>query len=156
MQLAKIAGLHVVAQVGGAENDGFVRELGAAETVNYRTESLKTWAEREGQVDIVVDDLGGKTLEDAWFAVKDGGALVSIFEPPEGRRPEVLKEKVVKNNFFIMKPNGEHLAKIARLLDKGQCKPVVDSVWNFEDYEKAFERLDGGHARGKVVIKVAD
>ena len=94
-------------------------------------------------------------MEDAWFAVKDGGALVGIFEPPEGRMPDELKEKVVRNNFFIMKPNGEQLAEIARLLDEGQCQPVVDSAWDFEDYGKAFERLDGGHARGKVVIKVA-
>ena len=156
VQLAKIAGLKVVAQVGSVENDAFVRELGAAETVNYKVESLKAWAEREGPVDIVVDCLGGKTLEDAWFCVRDGGALISIVEPPEGRRPEGLKEKVVKNNFFIMKPNGEQLAGISRLLDGRQCKPVVDSVWDFEDYEKAFERLDGGHARGKVVIKVTE
>lgn len=156
VQLARIAGLHVVAQVGSAENDKFVRELGASDTVNYKTESLKAWAEREGQVDIVVDSVGGKTLEDAWFAVKDGGALIGIFEPPERRRPVELKQKVVKNQFFIMKPNGEQLAVIARLLDEGQCKAVVDSVWNFEDYEKAFEKLDGGHAKGKVVIKVTE
>ena len=98
--------------------------------------------------------MGGKTLEDAWCAVRDGGALVGIFEPPEGRRPDEFKEKVVKDIFFIMKPNGEQLAEIARLLQEGQCKPVVGSVWDFEDYGKAFERLDGGHARGKVVIKV--
>lgn len=156
VQLARIAGLHVVAQIGSAENDKFVRELGASETVDYKTESLKAWAERGGQVDIVVDSLGGKTLEDAWFAVKDGGALIGIFEPPEGRRPVELKGKVVKNNFFIMKPNGEQLAVISKLLDEGQCKPVVDSVWNFEDYAKAFEKLDEGHAKGKVVIKVTE
>lgn len=156
VQLARIAGLRVVAQVGSKENEEFVRGLGASETVNYRTESLKAWAEREAQVDVVVDSVGGKTLEDAWFAVKDGGALIGIFEPPEGRRPVELKDKVVKNNFFIMKPNGEQLAVISRLLDEGQCKAVVDSVWDFEDYEKAFERLDGGHARGKVVIRVTD
>ena len=48
MQLARIAGLYVVAQVGSAENEEFVRGLGAAETVNYKNESLKAWAAREG------------------------------------------------------------------------------------------------------------
>ena len=102
VQLARIAGLEVVAQVGSAKNDTFVRGLGASETVNYKIESLKEWAEREGPVDIVIDLLGGKTLEDAWYCVKDGGTLISIFEPPEGRRPEGLKNKVVKIDFFIM------------------------------------------------------
>lgn len=55
-----------------------------------------------------------------------------------------------------MEPNGGQLAEISRLLDEGQCKAVVDSVWDFEDYEGAFERLDGGHARGKVVIKLSE
>ncbi|KAL9125365.1 MAG: hypothetical protein Q9217_005422 [Psora testacea] len=156
VQLARIAGLEVVAQVGSAKNDKFVRELGASETVNYKEESLKAWAEREGPVDVVFDLMGGKTLEDAWFSVKDGGTLISIFEPPEGRKPEGLKDKVVKNAFFIMEPNGQQLAEVSRLLNEGQCKAVLDSVWDFEDYEEAFKRLDGGHANGKIVIKVTE
>ena len=154
VQLARIAGLHVVAQIGSAKNEKFIKDLGASETVNYKDESLKTWAQRVEQVDIVIDSLGGNTLEDAWFCVKDGGALISIVEPPEGKRPTCLKSKIVKNEFFIMRPDGEQLAQISNLLDKGLCEAVVDSVWGFEDYKGAFERLDGGHANGKVVIKV--
>ena len=119
-------------------------------------ESLKEWAESHGPVDVVFDLLGGKTLEDAWYCIKDRGILISIVEPPEGRRPEGLKNKVVKNEFFIMKPNGQQLAEISRLLDERQCEAVVDSTWSLEEYEGAFERLDGGHANGKVVIKVAE
>lgn len=55
VQLGRVAGLRVVAQVGSAKIDGFVRGLGAVETLDYKAESLKTWAEREGPVDIVVD-----------------------------------------------------------------------------------------------------
>ena len=153
--MARIAGLEVGAQVGSAKNDKFVRGLGASETVNHTTKSLKAWAEREGPVDIVFDNLGGKTLEDAWYCVKDGGTLISIVEPPEGRRPEDQKTKAVKNEFFIMKPNGQQLAEISKLLNEGQCEAVVDSIWDFEDYEGAFERLNGGHAN-QVVIKVME
>ena len=155
VQLARMAGLEVVAQIGSAKNEEFVKGLGASKTVNYKTESLREWAEKEGPVDIVFDLLGGKTLQDAWFCVKDRGALISIVEPPEERRPGVLKNKVVKNEFFIMKPDGQQLAEISKFLDEGKCEAVVDSVWDLEDYEGAFERLNGGHANGKVVIKVA-
>ncbi len=156
VQLARIAGLEIVAQIGSAKNDKFVRGLGASETVNYRTESLKEWAERHGPVDMVFDCLGGKTLGDAWYCVKEGGTLISIVEPPEGRRPDELKSKAVKNEFFIMDANGQHLAHVSRLLNEGQCEAVVDSIWDLEDYEGAFERLNGGHANGKVVIKVTE
>lgn len=155
VQLARLAGLEVVAQIGSAKNAEFVRKLGASETVNYREKSLKEWAEENGPVDIVFDNLGGKVLEDAWYCAKDGGALISIVEPPEGKRPEELKARVVKNEFFIMDPNGRQLAEISRLLNEGRCQAVVDSVWDLEDYGGVFERLDGGHAKGKVVIKVS-
>ena len=156
VQLASIAGLKVVAQVGGTRNDKFIRGLGASETVNYKMESLQEWAGRIGTVDLVIDCIGGKTLADAWFCVRDGGTLISIVEPPEEKRPEELKGKVVRNEFFIMKPNGQQLAEVSRLLDLGRCRAVLDSVWNFEDYNEAFERLDTGHANGKVVIKVTE
>ena len=151
---ARIAGMKVIAQIGSVKNNEFVRGLGASKTVNYRTESLKEWAERENPVDVVIDGIGGKTLEDAWFSVEEGGTLISIRELLEGRRPEILKKKLVRNEFFIMKPNSQQLAEVSRLVDEGQCVPVVDSVWKFEDYQGAFDRLDGGHATGKVVLKV--
>jgi NADPH:quinone reductase-like Zn-dependent oxidoreductase len=156
VQFAKLAGLHVIAQIGSAENDKFVKELGADETLNYRTTSLKEWAAENGRVDIVLDVLGGNTLQECWYCVKDGGALISIFEPPDGQRPEGLDARDVKNLFFIMEPNGEQLAEISKLLEHGKCRPNVDSVWSLEEYEKAFERSDGGHAKGKVVIKIAE
>ena len=156
VQLARLAGFDIVAQVGSARNAKFVEDLGAQNTVNYKEESLKDWAERNGPVDVVFDLKGGTTLEDAWYCVKDGGSLISIVEPPEGKRPETLKEKIAKNLFFIMKPNGEQLMEIAKLLDEGRCKAVIDSVWGFEDYKQAFERLDGGHANGKVVINICE
>ncbi len=156
VQLARIAGLEVVAQIGNAEHDPFPRGLGASETLNYRMLSLKQWAEKEGTVDIVIDLVGGTTLEEAWYCVKERGTLISIVEPPEGRKPEELGKKHVKSLFFIMEPNGQQVAEISKLVDKGKCRPVVDSVWGLEDYEKAFERVDGGHARGKVVVKVAE
>jgi NADPH:quinone reductase-like Zn-dependent oxidoreductase len=154
VQLARIAGLHVVAQVGSPEHDKFARELGASETINYKTTSLKEWARKEGLVDIVFDLLGGDILEEAWFCVKDGGALVSMFEPPDLRKPAALEKKDVRSLFFIMEPNGEQLGEISKLIGEGICRPVLDSGWELEDYEKAFERLNGGHANGKVVIKV--
>ena len=156
VQLARIAGLHVIAQVGNEKNDAFVRRLGAVETVNYKIEGLKEWAEKHGQVDILIDLLGGETLKDTWYAVKEGGYLNSIFEPPENKRPAELEDKAVKNKFFIMEPNGQQLAVITRLIDEGKCEGVVDSVWKLEEYDEAFKRLDSGHANGKVVIKVAE
>ncbi|KAI4249223.1 MAG: hypothetical protein L6R40_000681 [Gallowayella cf. fulva] len=156
VQLASIAGLAVIAQIGNKENDKLIRELGASETINYRTTSLKEWAETNEPVDIVVDCKGATTLEEAWYCVKDQGSLISIVEPPEERRPKELKAKELKNEFFIMYPSGQQLGEISKLIEGGRCRAVVDSVWAFEEFEAAFAKLNGGHARGKIVIRVAD
>ena len=155
VQLAKMAGLEVVAQVGNAGSEKLVRGLGAVEVVNYRTTGLREWAEKNEAVDIVFDCLGGKTMGDAWYCVKDGGALISIVEPPEEWRPDELKDNSVKKEFFILSPNSQQLAELSRMADEGQCLTLVDSVWNFEDYEGAFAKLAEGHPRGKVVLQVA-
>ena len=144
-----------MAQVGGLESERLLIELGARETVDHRRVSLREWSNGGKEVDLVIDNVGGNSLRDAWYCVKDGGVLISIVEPPEGQKPEGLERKGVKNLFFIMTPNGEQLGRISKLIERGECRPVVDSVWSFEEYEEAFKRLEKGHPRGKVVIKVA-
>ncbi|KAF1991364.1 putative zinc-binding oxidoreductase [Aulographum hederae CBS 113979] len=158
VQLAKLAGAIVVGTCGPS-NVEFVKSLGAEDVVNYRDQSLKHWVEDDrGQreVDIVFDCIGGKSLKDAWWTVKDGGELIGIYEPTEGQRPEELKGKTVRNLFFVMKPIGAPLKEIGKFIESGKLKPALDSTWPFDDYQKAFDKVASGHARGKVVIKIAE
>ena len=152
VQLAKLAGADVIGTCGSS-NVEMVEALGASEVLDYRTTSLRDWAQDPRRlVDIVVDCSGRKALEDAWWTVRDGGVLISVVQPPELVRPYGCSEKNVRNCFFIMQPNRAQLEQITRLVDEGKCHPVVDSVWRLEEFEKAYERADGGRAVGKVVI----
>ncbi|KAK4178026.1 putative oxidoreductase [Triangularia setosa] len=155
VQLAALAGCQVVG-LCGPNKVAHVKELGATEVLNYRDTSLQQWASSEGEADVVVDMVGGKTLGDSWFAVKHQGRVVSICGAPEGARPGDVRKEDVKSNFFIVEPSGENLAEIGRLVEDGKVRPTVDSVWAFEDYEAAFERLESGQTTGKVVIRVVD
>jgi NADPH:quinone reductase-like Zn-dependent oxidoreductase len=153
VQLAKLAGCEVVGTCG-PDNIEFVKSCGAVEVVNYRTTSLKSWVEEDESrmFDVVIDCVGRSSLEEAWWAVKDNGTLISIYQPPEQLKPKELEKKGVRNLFFIMTPNGEQLKKITGLWEEGKVRPAVDSVFKFENFEKAFERVASGHAKGKVVI----
>lgn len=64
--------------------------------------------------------------------------------------------KDVKNEFFIVDNNSDQLAETSSLANEGRLSTMVDSVWDFDDYEKGFAKLAGGHVRGKVVIKVTE
>jgi len=48
------------------------------------------------------------------------------------------------------------LKYIAELLEKGEVKPIVDSVWKFKEFGEAFVKAESGHARGRVIIKVQE
>lgn len=157
VQLAKLAGCEVVGTCG-TDNLELVKSLGADEVVDYRTTDLQTWAEADDgrKADVVIDGVGGKTLEQCWSAVKDGGILMSIVEPPEQRKSMDWEETGVKASFWIMEPNGEQLKAITNLIEEGKARPILDSVYPMEEFERAFEKADGGHARGKVVLKITD
>lgn len=127
------------------------------EMLDYKVTVLKKWvgAEEEQRFDIVLDCVGGKTLEDAWTCVKDGGLVISVAQPPGTKKPTEDARKDVRSVWFIVEPNGQQLGEIVRLVEDGKCKGVVDSVWEIENWEKALERLNGGHTRRKVVLKLA-
>jgi len=157
VQLAKLAGCEVVGTCGTG-NVEFVKGLGADEVVDYRTTDLRAWAEADEnrKADVVIDCVGGKTLEMCWSCVKDNGILMSIVEEPDAHKPEDWRNRGVTASFWIMHADGEQLAQITRLIEEGKCRPVLDSVYPLEEFEKAFERSDGGHAKGKVVLKISD
>ncbi|CAG8975601.1 hypothetical protein HYALB_00006808 [Hymenoscyphus albidus] len=141
VQLAKLAGVGEIIAVAGSNNVEFVKGLGATEVVDYRKISLGGWAKQNERVDLVIDMVGGQTLTDAWFAVRDGGRILGVNDVPE-------------SYFFVMEALGWQLKQITDLIEKGEVHPVVDSIWEFEDFEEAFAKVEGGHARGKVIIRI--
>ncbi|ODA79126.1 hypothetical protein RJ55_04718 [Drechmeria coniospora] len=54
----------------------------------------------------------------------------------------------------MMAPTLEDRERIVGMLASGEVKVVRDSVWAFDDAKKAYQHLAGGHARGKVLVKV--
>jgi NADPH:quinone reductase-like Zn-dependent oxidoreductase len=137
----------------GPNNLDFVRSLGAKDVLNYRTLNFTEWAQTAAnKVDVVIDCIGGQSLEGAWWCLRDNGVIVSIYEPPKTKRPAGLAVSGVKDLFFIMEPSGADLAEITKLIEKGRCRPIVDSVWPLEQFQHAYQRVDGGHARGKIIF----
>ncbi|KAJ5173193.1 NAD(P)-binding protein [Penicillium capsulatum] len=154
-QLATLLGAEVIGTCGTA-NVTLVKSLGAKEVLDYRHTNLREWAEKPGnKVDVVVDCIGRQSLEDAWWTVRDGGVVLSIFQPPKQVCPEGYSGTEVTDVFFVMEPVGRQLKEITNLIELGMCRGMVDSVWPIEQYREAFKRLDEGHARGKIVFDLS-
>ncbi len=155
VQLARWAGAEVIAS-SGADSIERVKLLGASEVLDYRAVNIKEWAlsDPSHNVDLVIDCIGRNSLADAWWVVKSGGTLISIFEPPEQQRPKEIdaEKERIKNFFFIQEALGEHLKKVVEIWEEEGFKTALDSVYPLEKFEEAVARLESGKARGKVVL----
>ena len=56
--------------------------------------------------------------------------------------------------WYLTEPSGRQLTDIAKLVDSGAIKPVIDREFPFDKLIDALTYLEAGRARGKVVLKV--
>jgi NADPH:quinone reductase-like Zn-dependent oxidoreductase len=148
VQLAKWKGAHVIGTASG-RNQALLQELGVDEPIDYAKTRFEDVVH---DVDVVLDTLGGDTQNRSWTVLKKGGILVSIVAPPSS---EEAAKHGVRSVFFSAHPSSSQLSEIAKLVDSGKLKPVVETVLPLSNARRAHELNETGHARGKTVLKVA-
>lgn len=171
IQLAKHLGA-TVATTTSADNFELVKNLGADIVIDYKTQDFETIL---NDYDLVLNSQDGKTLEKSLRVLKPHGKVISISGPPDpdfaiqinanwflkivmrilsaGVRKRA-KRLGVHFSFLFMRAHGEQLGQIAKLIESGVIRPVVDRVFPFEQTNDAMSYVEAGRAKGKVVIKV--
>ena len=66
------------------------------------------------------------------------------------------KKRGLTYTFLFVRPEGDQLSQIGKLVETEQIKPVIDKVFPFAQTKEALAYLAQGHAKGKVVIKMQD
>jgi NADPH:quinone reductase-like Zn-dependent oxidoreductase len=136
----------------------FVKSLGADEVLDYSKTGIREWVngdkERRG-FDCILDCIGGATLADSWQCARTGGRVVSVAEPPDGKRPSEGIATGVEGKWFIVSGSRAQLSRITALIEEGKCKGAVDKVFGLENWGAAFDKVEKGHAKGKVVVRVS-
>lgn len=149
VQVAKLKGAKVIAVASGT-HEALLRELGADEFIDYTTTNP---VEVVRNLDLVVDAVGGPTTGRFLRSLKRGGALFPIFPLGFSGAEEAGKLGVAVSSTQV-RSNGAQLAELARLLDAGTIRVVVDSTYPLADARKAHERAARGHTQGKLVLAV--
>ncbi|KAK4448753.1 Reticulon-4-interacting protein 1, mitochondrial [Podospora aff. communis PSN243] len=154
VQLAKrLYDAHVVALASASKHD-HLRELGAAEVVDYATPGWETRI----SVDAVVDTVGGEILSKSWETLKGQGSIVTVADPPPpwAFTDEVPKElglhPGVAYKYFVISTDSKALSKVARMIDNGEvvCLPVVP--FPVSDAVAAWSAASQRGRKGKIVI----
>lgn len=144
VQFAKAKGAYVYG-TASAENQDFIRSLGVDEAIDY---AAQDFAEIVQDADFVLDTVGGATLDRSIVTVKPGGILLSIVGEPPRQAAEARGIRVKS-----VSPAGrDDLAEIARVIDAGKAKPVIQKVFLLEEAREAHRLCETGHGRGRIVI----
>ena len=148
VQFAAARGAKVIATCSGDDLD-FVKQLGAAEVIDYHKERFE---DRVRDVDLVYDLVAGETQDRSFAVIKEGGVLVSTLKEPDKAR---AAERRIRTARYMAAPNGAQLAEIGRLIDAGKVKPTIAGVFPLQQAAAAEEKLESAHVRGKLVLEVA-
>ena len=138
VQLAVARGVDVVG-VASAGKHELLTELGAT--------PLTPGAEVPGPVDAVLDLVGGDALRSAVAAL--GGRPSAIVSAADRAGVATLGGQAVARV-----RSGERLAAVARLVAEGGLDPHVTQVRPFDEAGSALAVVEGGHALGKVVLRI--
>lgn len=168
IQIAKILGLRVLTTTS-TKNVAFVKSLGADEVVDYTKEPLDA-SPRE--VDAAFDTLGPESELASLRATRRGGVVVGVGGLPDGPfarewmpawvrpalwllttgRRRAAARAGVRFVYLFMRPDGAQLAELGSWIDAGRLKPVIHKSYPLAEVRAAFEELERGRARGKIVV----
>ncbi|GHH82727.1 NADPH:quinone reductase [Streptomyces sulfonofaciens] len=142
VQLGREAGARVIG-TGRADDRDAVLGLGAEAFLDLGADRL----EDAGEVDVVLDVIGGDILDRSAALVRSGGTLVTIAAPP------TVRPKDGRAVFFVVEPDRAQLAGLAQRLRDGRLRPIIGSVRPLSEAPAAFAPRQ--RVLGRTIIQVA-
>lgn len=150
VQLAAQLGAEVTATVRSDTLD-LVHGFGARHVIDTRTEAFDNTG---ATYDVVIDTVGGHTLDRSFGVLRRGGRLVTLSAPPPPGRAD---EFGVTATFFIVTANRVQLAELAELVDRGRLHVEIARTFPLAEGREAFESGSRpGRRAGKTVLVVCD
>jgi NADPH:quinone reductase-like Zn-dependent oxidoreductase len=157
VQIAKAFGAEVTGVCSTSKVD-LVRSIGADHVVDYTSDDIAG----DRRYDVVIDIGGNRTLAELRHALTRRGTLVIAGGETSGRwlggsdrqlRAMALSPFVgQKLGTFVCSENAADLVVLTELIESGQVTPVLERTYRLDDSIAAIRHVQGGQARGKVVI----
>ncbi|WP_020124009.1 NADP-dependent oxidoreductase [Streptomyces canus] len=150
IQIAKALGAHVITTASGSKRE-FVEGLGADEVIDYTAVDF-TDAVRD--IDVVLDTIGGDTVERSLGVLRPGGHLVTATSEDD---PELIAKYEAAGMRFsgiAVDPDRGALRGLVDLVEQGKLRVHVQETFPFERVADAHRLLDRGHLQGKLVLTV--
>jgi NADPH:quinone reductase-like Zn-dependent oxidoreductase len=148
VQLASWKGAHVIG-TASASNLEYVLSLGAEKVIDYQATPFEKAVH---DMDVVIDTVGGETIDRAWQVLKPNGILVTV----AGRISEETAKTHGARGMSTMAAAPEKLKDLSELIESHKLKPLVGKVFPLAQARMAQELSETGHGRGRIVLHIAD
>ncbi|GFE81508.1 NADPH:quinone reductase [Steroidobacter agaridevorans] len=152
VQLAHWRGAHVIA-TASARNHEYLKSIGADEVIDYRTTRFEDVVKN---VDVVLDTVGGDTLQRSPAVLREGGTLLTIVGIPPAQACSERKLRCPTPSTATNEQPGEELTKLGQLFDNGALKMQVEATFPLAQAAQALELSETGRARGKIIVQVIE
>lgn len=170
MQWARMVGARVIVTSSSDDKLARMRELGADETVNYR--STPRWHEAVMDLtggrgaDLVVNTVGIEQLDSCLEACRSGGRIAYVGASPVtsdrvgavGVVPKRLGLLIIRDltlKGIVVGSRRMMVDLVAALERHPEVRPVIDRIYEFDQANEALEYFARARKIGKVVIRVA-
>jgi NADPH:quinone reductase-like Zn-dependent oxidoreductase len=148
IQIAKALGAHVVTTASAAKRE-FVEGLGADEVVDY---TRVDFAEAIGDLDVVIDTIGGSTAERSIHVLRPGGHFVTAVADDDQELADRYEEAGMRFSGIVVDPDPVGLHALVDLVEAGGLRVHVQETFPFERIADAHRTLGAGHLQGKLVL----
>ena len=148
VQIAKARGAYVIG-TASAEKHGFLREVGADEVIDYRTDDF---ADRVRDVDAVLDTIGGDTAMRSLHTLRKGGSLVSLIPVGSADLLREADQLGVRALRMLVDSSRSTLETISGLVDDGALRAAIAGTFPLSKAAEAHREGETNRTTGKLVL----
>lgn len=158
IQIAKMFNAQVVATTSSEDRMKIAKNIGADFVINYKKDN--NWWKKVLEVtdnkgaDIIVEVGGSKTLEQS-IRCSRIGAVIGVIGVLSGGIAELPIGRVIykaSRLIGITCGNKKELTDMINKFNSSNTKPIIDSIYKFEDLPKALRYMSKGNHLGKIAI----
>ncbi|MGE0791262.1 MAG: NADP-dependent oxidoreductase [Sandaracinaceae bacterium] len=155
IQIAKAFGADVTTTCSAAKAE-LLTSLGADHVLDYT--KTDPFAAGRDRFDVVLNGVRGAPMGALRALLRSGGTLVDITGDPLQAVVARVRNLVSRRRTvtFLLKTDGALLDGVARLIDAGSVRPVVERTYGWDELADAHRRVETGRVAGKVAVLAPD